>query len=211
MRSNTDPNHSLVVKTLRGYLERSGQNLKKLKKGTPPLVRSTYFPTSLVSPEDLSFYLKFVLSLFKSKSESFLSEEVFYPFSLNIIFHLLGLHILGDSKVWSYFYKLQSLVDHFQIASKKAYIQYQQETLFSVIYTIKPPHTTAPSSSTINPSLPMKSSPLETPFVVTSIQPSATIMASFSPLILLAQLTALPQNYGQIYPFLYGTTEVTDQ
>ena len=36
-------------------------------------------------------------------------------------------------------------------------------------------------------------------------------MARFSPLILPPQITALPQNYGQILPLFDGTTKVTTQ
>jgi len=34
-------------------------------------------------------------------------------------------------------------------------------------------------------------------------------MARFSPLLLPAQLTALPQNYGQILPLFDGNVEIT--
>ena len=68
MRSNHDPNPPLIVHDPERLLRKKKSQSKKLKKDTPPLVRSTSLPTRLVSPKDLSFDLKFKSSLFKSKS-----------------------------------------------------------------------------------------------------------------------------------------------
>jgi len=79
MGSNPDPNPPSVVDDPENILRKQRPQSKEVEHGTPSLVRSTSLAAKLVSFQDLSFDIKFELSLFRSKSESSLLETFFDP------------------------------------------------------------------------------------------------------------------------------------
>jgi hypothetical protein len=76
------------------------------------------------------------------------------------------------------------LANTLQYTSKKAYIQYQQESLFTVTSLASLSHLVAATSSTPYSSLPPKMPPQTTHLIVTPAQPFVAFMARFGPLIL---------------------------
>lgn len=76
----------------------------------------------------------------------------------------------------------------------------------SIHTTATSPHTVVSLSSTLHSTQPPF---IPTLPVLTTSLPSRTTMARFAPLVLLGQVTDLPQNYGQRLPLFYGITEVT--
>ena len=94
-------------------------------------------------------------------------------------------------------------MDKFQETLERAYFQYQEQD-FASPPIITPSHTTTSSSLPFIPSLHLQVFTPSTP-----PPPDPLVMARFALLILPQQLTALPQNYGQILPLFYGTLEVT--
>lgn len=113
------------------------------------LERTTSLPDQILSIEDIPFDLKVELSLFHSKSEYFIMEEVFDPIKFDSylpasksLFNQPSATSQSsklEHKVWSNFEKLQSLADQLQITTEKAYIQYQLEILSSTIPLTAPP------------------------------------------------------------------------
>lgn len=172
------------------------------------------------------------LSLSRSKSESCISEVTLEP--LNIETHSISSESLSakiDHELWFNFDKLQSLADQLEITTEKAFIQYQLKYLATTSSSVSPPSTsvTSPKASVSSSFIPppfvpyfhvqpiavtllplLVSSSLPTQPIVVPPPPPA-VMAQFAPLILPAQLSALPQNYGQRLPLFYGSAEITAQ
>ena len=76
------------------------------------MVRTTSLIDQLFIVEDLSFDIQFKLSLFRSKSKSFLLEVVFDPIKFDSYLpSSKSLFSKTDHELWLNFDKLKSLVD----------------------------------------------------------------------------------------------------
>jgi hypothetical protein len=109
---NPDPYPPVPIDNPEMILRKQNSKITKVQKDTSMLVIYIYLPTNLVSLEDLCFDLEFQLSLFKTKSESSISETIFvpnkcethFPFSKSAPSKSSSHKV--DSKVWAYFYKI---------------------------------------------------------------------------------------------------------
>jgi len=110
MRSNLDPNPPPVVDDLEKLLRKL--NPPHPKSGARKFVRNTTFPSQLFTIENISFDVQFELYLFRSKSESFLSEVVFDAITFDYYLPTSkSISSKTNHELWSNFVKLQILAD----------------------------------------------------------------------------------------------------
>jgi hypothetical protein len=165
----------------------------------------------LVSLQDLEFDISFEQSLFRTKSDSFVSETVLDQTILQPRTpEILSPRADVDQRFLQEFDKLEDLVENLDQALDKAHFQQSVElsalTIAATSVKPKPAHSVPPSPSSSTTSV---TSP---PITQVVVQPPPPIMAArYAPLVLVAPLHAMPQDYQTRLPQFDGTGPLNAQ
>jgi hypothetical protein len=208
-RSHPDPEPAIAVDDPEKLLRK--KNTVEGFGSHSPLHRSTSLPENLVAIQDLEFDISFEKSLFRTKSDSFISETVLDQTILQPRTpEILSPREEFDQRFLQEFNKLEDLVANLDQALYQAHFQQSVElsSLTIVAASIKHQiiHSTSPSPTSSTSSV---TSP---PITQVVVQPPPPIMAArYAPLVLVAPLHAMPQDYQTRLPQFDGTGPLNAQ